>query len=151
LATASNSNKTISVLFVEDDGVILEVLVSVLAAQFPEVVFYTAVNGGLGLDLFKEHTPDIVITDINMPVLSGVQMCTSIRAVKPGTKFIAITGGPGPFVLHGSEENNFIFDHIIEKPLALQDLFTVVGQFIGEVATAKKQAWQEETGLRLII
>ena len=51
-------------------------------------MIYTAINGRLGLELFKEHTPDIVITDINMSKMCGEQMAENIRAIKPDTKII---------------------------------------------------------------
>ncbi len=127
----------------EDDALILQVQESILAAQYPGVVFYTAVNGRLGLELFKEHMPDVVISDINMPEMSGVHMCSSIRAIRPDTKFIVITGGSGRFDLHRSDEKEFIFKHVIVKPVRFQELFAVVGQCISEVATAKTQArWE---------
>lgn len=65
-------------------------------------MLYTAANGRLGLELFKTHTSDIVITDINMPVMCGMQMSENIRAIKPETKIIAITGKSGNPVKMGN-------------------------------------------------
>jgi YesN/AraC family two-component response regulator len=44
------------------------------------------------MELYRTHTPDIVITDINMPEMGGVQMADKLCAINPGTKFIFLTG-----------------------------------------------------------
>ena len=129
----TNSQISISILFVEDDELILDLQASVLMDKFPDVVFYTAVNGRLGLELFKEHEQDIVITDINMSVMCGVQMSSNIRAIKPDTKFIAITGKSEKLIQHTNNDNKFEFDHIIVKPVDLSELFVVVEQCISEI------------------
>jgi CheY-like chemotaxis protein len=49
---------------------------------------FTAVNGQDGLFQFKLHAPDIIITDLNMPVLSGVKMINQIRASDNKVKII---------------------------------------------------------------
>ena len=133
MAAASNTVKAVSILFVEDDELILELQASILAANFPDIVFYTAVNGRLGLELFKAHLPDIVITDINMPELCGVQMCNSIHALKPETRFIAITGKSGRVVLQDNDGNEFEFDHVIVKPVGFQKLFAAVEQCMDKI------------------
>ena len=133
MAAASNTVKAFSILFVEDDELILELQTSILAANFPDIVFYTAVNGRLGLELFKTHLPEIVITDINMPELCGVQMCNSIHALKPETRFIAITGKSGRVVLQDNDGNEFEFDHVIVKPVGFQKLFAAVEQCMDKI------------------
>jgi CheY-like chemotaxis protein len=70
----TNSLRSISILFVEDDEVILELQSSILAVKFPDIMLYTSINGRQGLELFKAHTPDIFLTDINMSERCGVHM-----------------------------------------------------------------------------
>ncbi len=134
MTAAAKPVNTVSILFVEDDELILELQASILAANFPDIVFYTAINGRLGLELFKAHMPEIVITDINMPELCGVQMCNSIRAIKPDTNLIAITGKSVKVVLQDHDGNEFEFDHVIVKPVSFQKLFAVVEQCMDEIA-----------------
>src|SRR5664279_4915495 len=100
----TDSPRPISILFVEDDEVILELQSSILTMRFPDVALYTAINGRLGLELFKTHMPDIVITDINMSEMCGVQMAENIRALTTGTKIIAITGKSG----ESTDNGNFV-------------------------------------------
>jgi YesN/AraC family two-component response regulator len=116
-----------SILLVEDDEFILEIQASVLTARFPNVVIHTATNGMQGMELFKLHTPDIVITDINMSEMSGVQMAAHINALKPDTQFIVISG-------KDSGEVCFEFDHYIAKPVDLSKLFSTIEKCIGGIA-----------------
>jgi len=134
VAPESNLDKTLSVLFVEDDEITLEIQLSILTSKYPDITFYSAINGKLGLELFKSHTPDIVISDINMSEMCGVQMCSNIRSIKADTKLIAITGKSGGFFLHGSDDNEFEFDHVIVKPVDFQELFAVVDKCLDEIA-----------------
>lgn len=139
MEAATNSSASISILFVEDDEMILGLQLALLKVRFPDVVFHTAVNGKLGLDVFKAHTPDIVLTDINMSDMCGVEMSENIRSIKPDTKFIAITGKSGEFgkneknILRNSEGMNFEFDHVIVKPVDLFELYTVIEQCMCEL------------------
>lgn len=52
----------------------------------------SAKNGEEGLKLIKENTPDIVISDIRMPKLSGLEMIEALRDVSSDMKFIILTG-----------------------------------------------------------
>jgi response regulator RpfG family c-di-GMP phosphodiesterase len=134
-----NPSRSISILFVEDDELILELQTSMLAVKFPEVKFYTAINGRQGFELFKVHTPDIIITDINMSEMCGVQMSENIHAIKPETKIIAITGKSiensenGKFLLRNSDGKKFEFDHLIVKPVYISELYSVIEQCIDEI------------------
>ena len=130
---------SISILFVEDDEIVLGLQAAVLTARFPDVVIHTAVDGRLGLEVFKAHAHDIVLTDINMPDMCGVEMSEKIRSIKPDTKFIAITGKSGEFcgnekrILQNSNGTNFEFDHVIVKPVDLSKLFSAIDQCICKI------------------
>lgn len=135
----TNSSRLISILLVEDDEVILELQSSILAVKFPDVMLSSAINGKQGLGLFKAQAPDIVITDINMSEMCGVQMAENIRAIKPETKIIAITGksgensANGKFIIRNFEGKFVEFDHVIIKPVDLSELYGVIEQCIGEI------------------
>ena len=138
MALKTNSPQSNSILFVEDDEVILELQSSIIALKFPDAMIYTAINGRLGLELFKEHTPDIVITDINMSKMCGVQMAENIRAIKPETKIIATTGKSGETsanksIMCSPDGKAVEFDHVIIKPVDISELCGVIEQCIDEI------------------
>ena len=129
-----NPSPTFSILLVEDEEATLELLSIILPKKYPTALLSTAGNGRTGLDVFKTHTPDIVITDFNMPEMSGGLMVDEIRAIKPDTKFIVITGDIGQFALKDSAEKGFKIDQFIVKPVVFQALFTAIDQCLAEIA-----------------
>ena len=66
-----------TILYVEDDFDILEEVVFFLKKKFGTI--FTAKNGEEGLSMFKKHNPTMVITDIQMPKLNGLDMVELIR------------------------------------------------------------------------
>ncbi len=120
----TQSSASFSILFVEDDAVVCLAIGRILARQFPGSTVYTAENGLVGLELFKEHSPGIVITDINMPVMDGIEMAGTIKLIKADTKFIVITGyGDRNYLEKFSEIG---FEDYIVKPVDIEKLFAVI-------------------------
>jgi len=134
MESITNTLPAISILIVEDETTVLNLLGNILSRKFPGITLHRAVNGKKGLELFNAYLSDIVITDINMPEMDGVQMAGKIRAIKPDTKFIVLTGDTGRLVLQDSVEKGFEFDHYIVKPIGSQELFAAIEQCIGEIA-----------------
>lgn len=81
----------LSLLYVEDEPEIRELLRSVLVRKFPNVDIQTAENGMAGLELFREQRPDIILTDIRMPVMDGIQMTRRILEEDPAVSVIIIS------------------------------------------------------------
>ena len=77
------------VLLIDDDDSLRRV--TEYALQHAGYRVLTAVEGQQGLDLFREHRPGVVITDIQMPGLSGQQVLAAIKAESPQTLVIVIT------------------------------------------------------------
>lgn len=65
------------ILVVEDEQNIAKMIRSVMEAEGYECLM--ALDGLTALELFKEHKPDLVILDWNMPGMSGIDVCTRIR------------------------------------------------------------------------
>lgn len=66
------------ILVIDDEFQITRVLKRSLGAHRYDV--RTAADGESGLDLFRDFRPDLVITDLSMPAMSGIEVCRSIRA-----------------------------------------------------------------------
>jgi len=135
MATAP-SHVSFSLLFVEDDTMVCLSIGRILARQFPDASVYTAENGLIGLELFKEHTPEIVITDVNMPVMDGIEMAGKIKSIKTETKFIVLTG---------YSDNNYLerfseigFNDYIVKPVDFGKLFTAIEKCRAEIELCRK-------------
>lgn len=65
-----------SVLLVEDNEELLQILKALFEPTYRVIL---ATNGQEGLDKVREETPDIVVSDIMMPEMSGTEMCTRIK------------------------------------------------------------------------
>ncbi|HWI40713.1 MAG TPA: response regulator [Verrucomicrobiae bacterium] len=89
--TGGRGDRATSALVAEDDPLTREVLRLVLARKYPAMTVYFATNGEEGLRLFREHAPGIVITDISMPVMDGIQMSREIKAIAAATTIIVVT------------------------------------------------------------
>lgn len=77
------------ILVVDDEESIREFFEIMLKREGYEVL--TAANGREGLETLKKHQVDLVISDIQMPEMSGLEMLTSVKELDPETLFIMIT------------------------------------------------------------
>ncbi len=67
-----------TLLYVEDNPANLK-LVEQLIARRPEMRLLTAVNGNIGIELARNHQPEIILMDINLPGISGIQALKILR------------------------------------------------------------------------
>lgn len=81
--------KHLSVLYVEDESEVRDLLTRFLSRWVGTVL--TAANGQEGVRLFRERRPDLVVTDIKMPVMDGLEMAAAIRSTGKDVPIIVIT------------------------------------------------------------
>jgi len=81
--------KTLTVLYVEDDNELREELASYLGRLVGRL--FTGHNGAVGLEIFREQHPQMVITDILMPVMQGLEMAAEIRKFDEDVPIVVIT------------------------------------------------------------
>lgn len=79
----------LKILYVEDEPDLRERIRIVLGMEFQTVL--TAENGRDGLDIFHREAPDVVVCDIRMPVMDGLEMTARVRKSAPGTPVILCT------------------------------------------------------------
>ena len=94
----------------------------------------TASNGLDGLNKFKMEYPDVVITDIRMPVMNGREMCQSLKESMKERRFliIVITATiDNTERLWVNEINNA---NLVEKPISPNYLLTLVEDYLNEPA-----------------
>jgi CheY-like chemotaxis protein len=66
------------VVIIEDDPLALKLYRDLVRSRGYGV--FTAGDGHTGIQLVREHQPDLVITDINLPELTGVEVCAALKA-----------------------------------------------------------------------
>ena len=79
----------LSCLYVEDEQSVRQSFSLMLQTYFARL--YVAKNGAEGLELFQKHRPDIVISDIRMPVMDGLTMVERIKQIDREAIVIFIT------------------------------------------------------------
>lgn len=79
------------ILIIDDEAPIRKMLKKLFENNNYEIM--DACNGKLGVDLFKEYEPDLIITDLIMPEKEGLETIREIRRINPDVKIIAISGG----------------------------------------------------------
>ncbi|MFO1059653.1 MAG: response regulator [Dongiaceae bacterium] len=81
------------VLVIDDDELVRQTLRRMLEKGGHEVV--TAINGRYGLSRFEDDGGiDLVVTDILMPEMEGLETVRSLRQLSPGLPILVITGDP---------------------------------------------------------
>ena len=86
------NDHTQSILIVDDNKMILDLLSEVFTKMYDLTVF-KAENGLDGLDIFEKECIDIVLTDICMPGIDGIELSKRIRNQSPDAKIAVMTGG----------------------------------------------------------
>jgi len=78
------------ILLIDDEEAIIRVLSMSLRSDGYEVI--TAQSGKEGLELFKQASPPVVLTDIRMPGMDGLEVLKRVKELKPEAEVIIITG-----------------------------------------------------------
>ncbi|MDR3578332.1 MAG: PAS domain S-box protein [Oryzomonas sp.] len=124
----------LSILLVDDEEAFRESLASMLALKYPKFRFHTADNGSTGLECFRKYAPDIIITDITMPVMNGMEMAAEIKVLDPGAVIIAISAHSDTnFLLKAIEVG---INHYLLKPIDLEKLFAFVDAAGAQIAAS---------------
>jgi DNA-binding NarL/FixJ family response regulator len=85
-------NKTIRVLIAEDHDLVLDAITARLNRHENIEVVGAARNGKELIEAYNEMLPDVVVTDIGLPVMDGVEATAAIRAQHPTAKILFLSG-----------------------------------------------------------
>lgn len=128
------TKKDIRILYVEDEQIIRNLYVPFIEEKTSNL--YIAENGGKGLELFKKHKPDLVISDIRMPIMDGLEMTSKIKEIDLKCRIIIITAF--------SQQEYFTraiklgVNGFLVKPVTKDDLMAVIDEQIKIILTERK-------------
>lgn len=83
--------KPIKVIIVDDHQVVLEGFIARLESENEIDVVGTASNGLAAIDSVKQHQPDVVLMDISMPIMNGIEATELIKEEFPHVKVLMLT------------------------------------------------------------
>jgi YesN/AraC family two-component response regulator len=108
-----------TILYVEDDTDTQELIVDILQCHFKEV--FVASDGQEGLQLYKDENPDMVLSDISMPIMDGLEMSRLIKELDSQQIIALFTAFNEPEYLKKAAELGI--DTYIMKPLDEKQFF----------------------------
>jgi len=122
------------VLYVEDEQHTRGICERFLTKEVKEL--YIASNGEEALRLFKKNSPNIVITDLNMPSMDGIELTAEVKKYRPETPVIVTTAF--------NDEHYFLrsidvgVDKYLKKPINMKLLLSELSKFAESIQVHEK-------------
>ena len=113
-----NSKKTI--LIVDDEEDLTWSLSRKLGKESSPLNVFCANSGGEALELLNKHSVDLVLTDLRMPGINGLQLLSQVRSKYPDTHVIVMTAYGSPEIQEAI--NHWGETEYIEKPFEINEL-----------------------------
>ena len=128
-----------SILLVDDEQYIRQSIIELV--QWEKKGFYIlgeASNGEEALELMEKNVPDILITDIRMPVMDGIELSRRIREKHPSVKIVFLSGHDDfDYAVSGIKLN--IIEYLL-KPISINDLELMLEQVHEVLDDEKREA-----------
>ena len=100
--------KQLTVLYVEDESLTRRSFERIIRRRVKEL--YIANDGKEGMEVWREKRPDVVVTDIEMPVMNGLEMIRKIKEEDPEAAIIVLTA------FEDEEHRSSLADYNLVKP-----------------------------------
>lgn len=124
----------LNVLYVEDDAKLIKIVSSYLKKIFKEVVI--ARDGQEGLDAFRKGAFDLVITDIQMPLMDGIKMTEAIKEEAPEIEVIIVTAFSDSTYLLGAIKLD-VSGYML-KPINFDDMNRTIFRITNKILAVKE-------------
>lgn len=117
------------ILIAEDDPHILRVISLWLSRQGHEVI--EARNGLIGLEMFIEHEPDILVTDVNMPGMDGIELLDQLdKQPHAPAGIVVLTNRWDHREIHDRIAANRDNVHVVSKPFSPNALANLIDDLV---------------------
>jgi YesN/AraC family two-component response regulator len=122
------------ILIIDDEKPVREVLNIALTEEGYSL--FIAANGNQGLQIFKKEEPDIVITDVMMPEMDGIEVTKKLKDVSDKVDVVVMSGfGTEELVIEALRAGA---SNYIKKPIAFDELFKIIDTIIFKRETRKR-------------
>ena len=137
----------VKLLIVDDEQVEREGMEAIIKRGFPDVVITQAKNGNMAIELAKKEKPDLVLIDIKMPGMSGLEAVERISENNKHTRFIMVTAFD-TFDFMRQAIKLGVKDYIL-KPSKASEIVATVGKIIEQIEKDEQafaiKKFQQET------
>ncbi|MEW6326709.1 MAG: response regulator [Thermodesulfobacteriota bacterium] len=113
-----------TILIVDDDLGVLSTLSEILEMEGYSAVAQAA-NGLEGLEKYKELQPDVVLMDMDMPVMDGYESSREIKAFDPEANILVLTGNPHTILAKKTLEEGYAAT-LLKKPVKWSELGRII-------------------------
>jgi two-component system cell cycle response regulator DivK len=118
-----------NVYVVEDNEKNMKLFRAILKL-IPDLKLHEESKGDLGLELIKSGEPDLIILDIQLPEMNGIEICNELRKMDKfkDTPIIAVTS----FAMKGDKERILKagFNQYVSKPIKVQEFREIVKGYL---------------------
>ena len=118
------STTMIQILVVEDDPAFRSVVGAALTKYGYTVI--EASDGLAGLTLLKTHAVDLIVTELLMPEMDGIELIVELREAKTTIPIIAMTGRPDDTEVYLSVAKAFGAKYVFKKPFVMDEFISAV-------------------------
>lgn len=123
------------ILIIDDESIVADLIMQAL-----QMVGYNNVekadNGQEGFEKYKMFLPDLVIMDIEMPVMDGYESSSKIKSFDPDARIMVLTGNPSDSRARRTLEEDIAFT-LLQKPISLLDLSRIVRESLPSYTCSK--------------
>ena len=130
-----------TLLYVEDEEITRQTVLTLLGRRFPGLAIHGASNGAEGVELFREFSPDLVVTDIKMPAMSGIDMARRLMEQRPSLPVIVTSAHSDMQYLIESIELGI--SRYVLKPIDSGKLFAAIDACLNTLALERELQAQQ--------
>lgn len=131
-----------NLLVVDDESIGRKGMRSLLQKRYNCFTFFEAENGKKALEILQGHTIDVLITDIKMPFMNGIELIRSIRENSP-TLRILICSAYGEFEYAQEAVRHHVFGYIL-KPVHTDELYTIMDEVVKDISKKEGEAIRDK-------
>jgi len=129
-----------TLLYVEDNAIIQKIVKVILQTHFKEI--YITDDGEKGLKLYQEKNPDIVLADISMPNMNGLDMISNIKKLNPNQKIALLTGYNS--ITYLNKAINMGVDKYILKPIEPKQMLEALEDMVASLKIENRYKFASE-------
>lgn len=124
-------------LIVDDEQIEREGLQAILRKGYPDLVMAQAQNGKIAVQMADEFEPDLILMDIKMPGMSGLEAVEQIKGKHPRIKYVMVTAYDA-FEYARQAIKLGVKDYLL-KPSKASEIIATVGKVLGEIEEDRMQ------------
>ncbi len=128
----STRNPARMIMVVDDEHPLTDTMRAILErAGYSSTAAYSAAEG---LDVLAKIRPDLIISDVMMPVMNGVDFALQASQLQPGVKILLISGHAGTQDLMDAARLEGLSVELLAKPVGPEELLSRVADLLNDVS-----------------